>query len=418
MYVDQFLKQQRQARQAEKVRNATLLFLKTRSTLLTDTFPVIERSGIDWTEYIVEQADPVASIVAPGQEYPNWQGNEFTQMIDRLPKAALSYFWNEDTLRKAKEVGEYSGNVMGGGAVDLFAPNLGEQLDLISPSKVTENSKYENLVRLLFGSEQQLIRAHFNIIDIMAYQLLQTGEINYRDARTNRVIRYNWKGVTSSEYDHFPDSSPTATFLPNGTKNIAGHAVKDWSNWATADGLEDLQAAARVYHGDSGKYPDIIQMSSLLAYNLLRQEATKKAVVDTSIVGELLRGSPTMGMVNSLLKSKSLPEIVINDDQFTFDEGNTGNSRNRQRFLDPTVFIFATKGMGERVFGGVMENGDKGGIYINTYEKSKNPPCDVTASASSPLAVCSTISRTGLCRKVTTQTKLDENIDIAAYLRD
>jgi hypothetical protein len=245
---------------------------------------------------------------------------------------------------------------------------------------------------------------------------LQTGKISWTDYRTKRKITFDWRKVISSQYNHFPDVDQPPTYFTSDPRAIAGNVSRDWTSWGTADGLEDIQALAQAYRADSGTYPDVIMMSTELAYNLLRQESTKRAVQDARIQGEFLRGSPTLESVNQVLKTKGLPPITLNDDQFTLDELNTGNSTERQRFLDPTVFVFGKFNMGDRVFGDTVENNFKGGIFVDTVEKSKAPPADLTFSVSSPIAICTTISRTGGARKVTTKANLENTINLKDFM--
>ncbi|PLS68527.1 MAG: hypothetical protein CV045_07380 [Cyanobacteria bacterium M5B4] len=417
MYIESFLKQQRVARQAEKVIDITQGFLKNRNPILNEMFPLSNRDGKDWLQYIVEETDPIASIVSPTQEFPAWQGNKFIQVLDRMPSAALSIIWDAEMQERAKEVADYVGDVTIS-TEELFTDVGQSKVDLNSSltNTNTSHSKYESLVKHLFGSEIKLINAHYNIIDILAYQLLQTGTINYIDPRTQRRVVYDWRKVVSSTYNHFPDvGKDIAYFNQNGADkpNIAGNNVRDWTKWATADGLEDLYSMAYAYREDMGKYPDFIMMSTQAMYNLLKQESTKRAVVDTKLLGNVnLVGTVTLEIVNNILASKGLPNITLNDDQYTLDDLNTGNTITRQRFLDPTVVVMGSRNMGERVFGSVVDNNFRGGIYTTTKSlNSRNAPnVDITISQSSPIAICTTIARSGFARKVTTKSSIQNTI--------
>jgi hypothetical protein len=83
--------------------------------------------------------------------------------------------------------------------------------------------------------------------------------------------------------------------------------------------------------------------------------------------------------------------------------------------LDPTRVVFLKKGCVERVLGGTLENQGKAGIYQRTYEKSKEPPLDITATASMMIVTAPAISKMGMSRKVTSNALLETAMNLSDF---
>jgi hypothetical protein len=71
--------------------------------------------------------------------------------------------------------------------------------------------------------------------------------------------------------------------------------------------------------------------------------------------------------------------------------------------------------MAERVLGGTLENAGKAGIYQRTYEKSKEPPLDITATASMMIVTAPAIAKKGMCRQVTTISNLQTTQNLGDF---
>lgn len=379
MYIESWLKGQREARTADVVVDNTLKQLKERSRVLDKYVPMKTKEGREWLAYVTEQIDPIASLVSTGQEYPSTSKGKFRQVQAKMFKAALRHEWNEDLQWRMRDVKEFAQ------AKGITVQNISVGEGKISIGQ--DNS----LAELIFGTVQALVRGHINLLDYLAWQVLQTGAMQYQDSRTGLNINLDWKPALQCVKNHFP--APLT-----GTRR--------WTEFLTADPIQDLVDMHSVYKYSNGFGADAIAMSEQLLQLILRCKSTKESVVSSMTVGYTMTGTPSMEQVNDLLNRRFLPKIEIVDDHFQLDGDNTGNDV-PTRFLDPTRVVFLKTGMAERILGGTLENNGKAGIYQRTFEKSKEPPLDISATASMLIVTAPTVSKQGMSRKVCDQIDLN-----------
>lgn len=379
MYVESWLGEQRQSRTADLIVNNTLRQLMERSRTLDKYVPMKNRDGRDWLAYITEQIDPIASLVATGQEYPATKKGKFSQVATRLFKAALKHEWTEDIQWRLKEVKEFAA-----------ARGISVQNISIGDGKI-QVGQDNSLAELIFGTVQALVKGHVNLLDYLAWQVLQTGAMQYSDQRTGLNINLDWKPALTSTYNHFP---------------AALTGARRWTEFETANGIQDLVDMNYIYKYDNGFTADGIAMSEQLLNMLLRQKSTREAVVSSLTIGSQMTGTVSVEQLNAVLQRRFLPPIEIVDDYFSLDGVNDGQNH-PVRFLDPTRVVFCKKGMAERVLGGTLENNGKAGIYQRTYEKSKEPPLDISATASMMIVTAPSITKMGMSRVMTSLGDLD-----------
>lgn len=387
MFVDTWLKGQRESRTADLVVDNTLRQLKERSRVLDKYCPIKTKQGRDWLAYITEQVDPIASLVATGAEYPATKKGQFSQVATKLFKAALRHEWTEDVQWRLKDVMEFA-----------RAKSITVQNITVGEGKIQEGQD-NSLAELIFGTLSSLVRGHVNLLDYLAWQVFQTGAMQYSDTRTGLNINLDWKPALKSTYNHFP--APLT-------------GARMWTEFETANGIQDLVDMHYVYKYDNGFGADEIAMSEQLLYMLLRQKAVREAVVSSLTVGATITGTVSIDQLNEVLRRRFLPPITTVDDHFSLDTANSGTNQ-PVRYLDPTRVVFLKKGMAERVMGGTLENGGKAGIYQRTYEKSKEPPLDISATASMLIVTSPMISKMGMSRVVTTQTNLEAAQNLADF---
>ncbi|MGL5923670.1 hypothetical protein [Chroococcidiopsis sp.] len=388
MYIESWLKGQRESRTAELVVDNTLTKLKERSRVLDKYVPMSTKDGRDWLAYVTEQIDPIASLVSTGQEYPSTQKGKFRQIESRLFKAALKHEWNEDLQWRLKEVNE-------------FAKARGITIQNISVGEGKIQVGQDNsLAELIFGTLTALVRGHVNLLDYLAWQVIQTGAMQYSDSRTGLNINLDWKPALTARYNHFPSQLTGA---------------RRWTEFETANGIQDLVEMHYAYKYDNGFAADEIAMSEQLIQCLLRQKSTREAVVSSLLVGGTsMTGTVSIEQLNDVLGRRFLPPIVSVDDHFQLDGDNTG-SNIPTRFLDPTRVAFLKKGMAQRVLGGTLENGGKAGIYQRTYEKSKEPPLDISSTVSMMIVTAPSIAKQGFSRKMTDNSALEQAQNLADF---
>lgn len=384
MFVESYLSGQRESRTADMVVENTLVQLKERSRVLDQYVPLKTKDGRHWLAYITQQSDYLASLVAPGADYPATKKGQFNKIETRLFKAALRHEWTEDIQWQLKEVMEFA-----------RARNITVQNISLGNGKI-QVGQDNTLAETIFGTLAGLVRGHVNLIDYLAWQVLQTGAMQYSDPRTGLDINLDWKPAIDTTYNHFPSAL-------TGTRR--------WTELDTADGFQDLVDMHYVYKYDNGFEADAIAMSEQLLHLLLRQKSTKEAVVQAMTVGYNIAGTPSLEQLNEVMRRRNLPPVVTVDDHVEFDVQNTGTPV-PNRFLDPTRVVFLKKGVAERVLGGTIENNGKAGIYQRTFEKSKEPPLDISVAASQMIIVAPTIAKRGMSRKVCDLVELEATMNL------
>lgn len=387
MYIESWLKGQRESRTADMIVDNTLKQLKERSRVLDKYVPMKTKDGRDWLAYVTEQIDPIASLVSTGQEYPSTTKGKFRQIQTRLFKAALRHEWNEDLQWRMKEVKEFAQ------ARGITVQNIS-----VGDGKI-QVGQDNSLAELIFGTVSALVRGHVNLLDYLAWQVLQTGAMNYQDSRTGLNINLDWKPALQAVKNHYP---------------VPLEGNRRWTEFETANPIQDLVDMHVTYKYSNGFGADAIAISEQLLQCILRCKSTREAVVASTTVGYTMTGFPSVDQLNELLRRRFLPPFEIVDDHFQLDGDNTGNNI-PTRFLDPTRIVFLKQGMAERCLGGTIENNGKAGIYQRTYEKSKEPPLDISATASMMIVTAPTISKQGMSRVCTDMTELNIAQNLADF---
>lgn len=387
MYVENFLKGQRESRMADVVVDNTLYQLKERSSVLNKYAPMSTKEGRDWLAYITYQIDPIASLIATGQEYPGTRKGKFSQVATRMFKAGLQHHWTEDMQWRLKEVQEFAK------AKGITVQNIS-----VGNGKI-QVGQDNSLAETIFGTLASLVRGHVNLLDYLAWQVLQTGKMTYNDTRTGLNVDLDWTKALDCQHNHFP--APLS-------------GSRQWTELDTADGLQDLVDMHYIYKFDNGFSADEIAMSEKLVHLLLRQKAVKEAVVASMTIGYTITGTPSLEQLNEVMERRMLPKIVMVDDYFELDGDNTGVSQ-PTRYLDETTVVFLKKGCTERVLGGTLENKGKAGIYQRTFQKSIEPPLDISTTASMMIVTAPSISKMGMARKVCTIQDLESTMHIADF---
>jgi hypothetical protein len=390
MYIESWLRGQRESRSADLIVDQTLKQLKERSRVLDAYVPLKTKNGRDWLAYVTEQIDPIASLVATGQEYPATSKGKFRQIQARLFKAALRHEWNEDLQWRMKEVKEFA-----------QAKGISVQNITVGDGKI-QVGQDNSLAQLIFGTIEALVRGHINLLDYLAWQVLQTGSLKYQDSRTGLNVDLDWKPAMKSTYNHYPEP-------------LTGN--RRWTEFETADPLQDLVNMHYVYKYDNGFAADEVAISEQLMHCILRCQSTKEAVVSSMTVGATMTGTPSVDQLNEVMSRRFLPKFTMVDDHFQLDGDNTGENI-PTRFLDPTRVVFLKKGMAERALGGTLENNGNAGIYQRTYEKSKEPPLDISATASMMIVTAPAIAKMGMSRKCADMLDLNATNDLADFTFD
>jgi hypothetical protein len=397
--IEAFLKEARAAKAADLVINNTLRQTKERSKVLNTYVPLIEKTGRDWLAYIGTSVDPIASLVATGQDYPEAKKGDFSRIQARNFKAAISYHWDEDTQWRMQEVSEIA-----------KLRNITIQNIQVSEGKVQLGQDNE-LAKVIFGSVASLVRGHINLIDYLAWQTLQTGKMAYTDRRTGLNVSLNWLKALPVRRCNFPFPVYQTDF--NGTETVDS-LKRDWTQHETADPLQDLVDMHANYKYVNGFPADEIAISERLMLNMVRCKSVKEAVVAANVIGNIITGTPSIDQLNEVMTRRFLPKFVLVDDRVEITD-ETGASIPTRVLDEGTIVFLSRQAQFNRILGGTLENGGKSGIYVNTYTKAGDPPLSITNTASMQLISAATISKTGSARKMAKLANLEASENLAEF---
>jgi hypothetical protein len=398
-YIENFLKEGRAAKAADLVINNTLRQLKERSKVLSTYVPLVEKTGRDWLAYVGVTTDPIASLVSTGQDYPEAKKGEFSRVQARNLKAAIALHWDEDTQWRMQEVSELA-----------KIRQISIQNIQVSEGKVQLGQDNE-LAKTIFGSLASLVRGHINLIDYLAWQVLQTGKMVYSDQRTGLNANLNWLDALPRRANHFPFPIYQTDFAGTETSDSL---ARDWTKHATADPLQDLVDMHWQYKYTNGFPADEVAISERLFMNILRCKSVKEAVVASNALGNQIVGTPSVDQVNEVMSRRFLPKFTIVDDQVELVD-NQGTSVPTRLHDETRVTFLSKQGQFQRVLGGTLENGGRAGIYQRTYQKSIEPPLDITATASQIIVTAPTIGKTGFSRKVCKLENIQTSVNTADF---
>jgi hypothetical protein len=379
--ITNFLTDKLQAKVAETLVDDTMARLRQRTGLLDKFMPVKTYEDDEFLAYVSERLTPVASFIAPGAEPPVASHGGFRRVIGELAKLGLSYSFDEVTqkqMRKAMEEATYKNASV---------------MSMTMTDGTTMKGTNDMLVKYLYGHVEGLVQSHADRLTSMAWEVVQTGQLNVQDSRTREkwTIDFRRPGAT---YNHFP------TALTN-TGNTADKKSNIWTDYTNADGIALLEDAMTTYVNTNGYKPDAIVMSNTLMRHLQRQETTIQRA--RQAVGVAQIGSVGVSMLKEIMLQNNLPPIIEFDEMYQLESTYEGVTNtidgyvSNARFLNENRFVFLKEGLGEQALGRPEESkqlgADKGvisgssSVMIRSYEKSTIPILDVLQSISMVLPV-------------------------------
>lgn len=379
--ITNFLTDKLQAKVAETLVDDTMARLRQRTGLLDKFMPVKTYEDDEFLAYVSERLTPVASFIAPGAEPPVAAHGGFRRVIGELAKLGLSYSFDEITqkqMRKAMEEATYKNASV---------------MSMTMTDGTTMKGTNDMLVKYLYGHVEGLVQSHADRLTSMAWEVVQTGQLNIQDQRTreNWAIDFRRPGAT---YNHFP------TALTN-TGNTVDRKTNIWTDYVNADGIGLLEEAMTTYVNTNGYKPDAIVMSNTLMRHLQRQTTTIERARQSLGLAQV--GSVGVSMLKEIMLQNNLPPIIEFDEMFQAEstyEGVTNTNDayvNNARFLNENRYVFLKEGLGEQALGKPEESKqlgkDKGvisgnsSVMIRSYEKTTIPILDVLQSISMCLPV-------------------------------
>ena len=371
-YVSDFLTDKLQAQIAETLVDDTIARLRQRTHLLDRFMPIVTYESEDFLAYVTEKLAPIASVVAMDAEIPIVAHGEFRRVIGELARLALGYQFDGKTqkdMRKAMEEATYKN-----ASVMSMTMTDGSMMKGVN----------DPLVKYLYGHVETLVQGHADWLTAMAWQVVQTGQINYTDPRTRVAFSIDYRRP-NAPYNHFPAPLTQTGNTVDGTQNV-------WNDFANADGITLLENAQATYVLTNGFKPDAIAMSNTAINYLRRQQSTITKA--RQAIGVAQVGSVGYGMLNEIMIQNNLPPIVQFDELYQLETTFPGQTATldpniaNARFLQENRFVFLKEGLGQQCLGQSEEtmslkkedgmiSGDSSAVTVRVYEKTKIPLLDI-----------------------------------------
>jgi hypothetical protein len=354
-YISSFLSQAQNNKVADMVIETTLANLTHRSNLLDSFCPFKTYTSTKFLSYIFDRINPVASVIAYGTEAPATRQGTFTPVAMELIKTGIQYVYDEKTMWDMKHAME-----------EANLKNI-QVSDVVGPRGQYIQGSNNDLAKFLFGTIEQVARAQVELLDVLTWQVLQTGQINRTDPRTGVTLSMDYRNPHDTTYNHFPAA------LTGGAR---------WDQLATANGIQDLFNAVDTFSDTNGFAPEKIVMSRKTYNNLLQQQSTKDAVSSATVTQV---GTASPEQLDLVLDRRGIPPIIRFDEMF--QNPLIDATVTKTRFLNDDRFVFLCENMGQRAMGPTLENDGQTGIYVVTKEIKSHPPVDATIGIASIIPV-------------------------------
>lgn len=300
--------------------------------LLDQYVPTVMSDDPDVLAYLVERNLAIASVIAVGGEVVSTRGGKLIRFDGDFFKIAIGHNWDERS-----------------------------QEQMLKFKRMLPGNISQTFIDMLLGSVDDLQPRVMKAGNVLAWQAIQSGQVNYTDPRS---------GVTARlAYNVRPDLFPSA---------LTGTAK--WDQYATANGIQDLEDHLLAYYDQNGFYPDTVVMSNRLLIHLSRQESTRNRALTMGMLSNV----PTAGVASAVSLEtikKIVPQIAMSqtqvevyDAQYEIEIAPGQNIKGR--YINDDTYCFLTTNMGKRIWGPTIENEGRAGLFVRTEELKSSPPQD------------------------------------------
>ncbi|MFM6133231.1 MAG: hypothetical protein ACKPCP_03505 [Sphaerospermopsis kisseleviana] len=252
---------------------------------------------------------------------------------------------------------------------DFIVARQAEQLAL------SGNGQAAEAIRNMFlAVPAMLTQSLINLHTVMTLQVACTGICNYVDPTS---------GVTAN--------LSYASQVPSGNLATALTSTAVWSNWANANGINDIVSHMNDYYANLKKFPPFIVMSRKTANDLRNQNSTKVIVArnsgvimevgtpDAAAIGQL--PPPSLEAVSDAINKRLLAgggqngtvQIIVSDG-FYYQRGANTSGTLTLPYIPANYYFFATDNYIERAIVPTASNNFAGGLVTTTEIISKEPP--------------------------------------------
>lgn len=252
---------------------------------------------------------------------------------------------------------------------DFIVARQAEQLAM------SGNGQAAEAIRNMFlAVPAMLTQSLINLHTVMSVQVACTGICNYADPTS---------GITAN--------LSYASQIPNGNLPSALTGTSVWSNWANANGINDIVGHMNAYYDNLKKFPPFIVMSRKTANDLRNQNSTKAIVArntgvlmevgtpDAAAIGQL--PPPSLEAVSDAINQRIIAgggqmgttQIIVSD-AFYYQRGANVTGTQTLPYIPANYYFFATDNFIERAIVPTASNNFAGGLVTTTEIVSKEPP--------------------------------------------
>lgn len=281
-------------------------------------------------EFLVDQNMAIASIISTGGEIPQTKGGRLVEVEGQFCKVAISLIFNEEQEIRYMELSKIPN--MPTGFVDMLIKDV----DSLQPRAV-------------------------KLSNVLWWQLITQGFVDFTDPRTNTVLRIR--------YNVLPELFPNP--LVGTTPGLA-----PWTDYINGNGILNLQEHSNAFYEINGFYPKETAMRKRLYQHLIRQQSTRDSALSlgliTNVPGAATQPVMSKKIVDKICEELDIPPIRITDAQYEIEVSPGQNIAGS--YLPWHTYTFLTKGMTKRIWGPTIEGKGKPGLYVNVEETLKSSP--------------------------------------------
>lgn len=252
--------------------------------MIDDIYPMTEVDDWDLVVGLMDYVMPIASVIGVDGAIPEGRANiDFTTYASDYAKLGQMHLWNESRLRHLARVLRGSSN-----------------------QAILETA----LQTLFLNPQQQLIDNIVGLGRMLSIKQLFYLNIDYADPATGARVELDFRSLAPTSLWPAP--------LTGGDR---------WDQYATANGLRDLQNHMEAYYDINHRYPEEIRMHWSLCYHLVQQDAVINFVNSGLTSADVAISTPTLELqrleqLNNILgrtplrNGQRFPRIVTFDRKF------------------------------------------------------------------------------------------------------
>lgn len=370
-FIQNWLSQKIQQKEVDMIVDDTLTYLKQRSGILDPYFPIQTYDSRNFLAYVVERINTIASVIAYGANIPTTAQGRLEKVTSKLLKVGLARVFDENKQWEMLEAMQ---------AAQLKGVTV---QDMKMPDGSVQRGSANDLAGYIFGNIEDLVRGCMDLLNVLTWQAIQFGEVNYVDYRTNTTTVIDYK---DPKYDMF---KPALT----ATGNTVDKHLNMWTDHANADGIQTLFLLVDYFIEVNGFPPDCLIMSRRARNHLLQQQSTKEAARQMMAATQV--GTVSIDMLGGIMTAREIPVPKTFDEMYQVE--NEKKEVIKGRFLNENRIVLMSEKAGVRAIGPTLESVSdampginampKSGVYVAAHEESKTPPVDSIKSTATMVPV-------------------------------